>query len=409
MQGIGWVSDLKLRASWGVNGNQSFDDYLWVSTYRPGDALSQAQFGNEFVGTIRPSAVDPNIKWEETTSYNLGLDYGILDGRFSGSVEYYVKDTDDLIFRVPVAAGTNLSNFVTTNVGSVKNRGFEFSLNTELFRGGREGFSWDASFNAATNTNELIRINSVGGGSEQILVGGISGGVGSTIQVLQPGYAVNSFLVFRHIRQNGRPIYADVNGVDGATGKLTGRPDGSINEFDLYEDLNGDGTINQADRAPFENPAPDWILGHTSNVGFRNLDLSFTLRAYVGNHVYNNVASNRGNFRELTSTGSPENLHSSALEYGFATPQYFSDVYVEDASFVRMDNLTLGYTIPQFRGVQNLRLFGTVQNVFTLTDYSGVDPTAVVPATVTAPSGFGIDNNIYPRSRTFTAGVSVGF
>ncbi|MEW5927396.1 MAG: SusC/RagA family TonB-linked outer membrane protein [Gemmatimonadota bacterium] len=410
MQDVAWLSDLKLRASWGVNGNQSFPDYLWVSAYRPGDALSAVQFGNEFVSTIRPSAVDPDIKWEETTSYNLGLDYGLFGGRVSGSLEYYFKDTDDLIFRVPVAAGTNLSNFVTTNVGSVRNRGFELSLNTRVLDGGREGFSWDANFNAATNRNELLRINSTGGSSEQILVGGISGGVGSTIQVLQPGYAVNSFLVYRHIRDSGgRPIYADVNGVDAATGKLTGRPDGAINENDLYRDINNDGVINQADRAPFESPAPDWILGHTSNFGFRSVDLSFTLRAYLGNHVYNNVASNRGNFRELTATGSPENLHASALEYEFATPQYFSDVYVEDASFLRMDNLTLGYTLPAFRGMQNLRIYGTVQNVFTSTGYSGVDPSAVVAATATTPVAFGIDNNIYPRSRTFTAGVSVGF
>ncbi len=407
--GMDWLSDLKLRASWGVSGNQAFSDYLWLSTYRSGDALSRVQFGDEYVSTIRPSAVDPDIRWEETTSYNLGLDYGFFGDRVTGSVEYYAKNTDDLIFRVPVAAGTNLSNFVTTNIGSVENRGFEFSLSTGLLKGGGSGLDWDVSFNASTNRNELTRINAVSGGTERILVGGISGGVGSTIQVLQPGHAVNSFLVYRHIRQNGKPIYADVNGVDAATGKLTGRPDGNIDEQDLYEDLNGDGVINQADRAPFENPAPDWILGHTSNVGFRNLDMSFTLRAYLGNHVYNNVASNRGNFRELSSTGSPENLHPSALEYGFMTPQYFSDVYVEDASFLRMDNLTLGYTIPQFRGVQNLRLFGTVQNVFTLTGYSGVDPAAVVAATVTDPAFFGIDNNIYPRSRTFSAGVSVGF
>jgi TonB-linked SusC/RagA family outer membrane protein len=398
LQGIEWLSDLKLRASWGVNGNQSFGDYLWISTYRPGDALTQVQFGDEWVGTIRPSAVDPNIKWEETTSYNLGLDYGIFGGRVTGSVEYYSKDTDDLIFRVPVAAGTNLSNFVTTNVGSVQNRGFEFSLNTPLFGRGEGRLNWDVSFNASTNRNELVRINAVGGGSEQILVGGISGGVGSTIQVLQPGYAVNSFLVYRHKRDaNGRPIYMDVDG------------DGDITDSDLYEDLNGDGVINQSDRAPYKNPAPDWILGHTSNASYRNLDLSFTMRAYLGNYVYNNVASNRGNFRELSATGSPENLHRSALDYGFETPQYFSDVYVEDASFLRMDNITLGYTLPNFRGVQNMRLFGTVQNVFTLTGYSGVDPTAVVAGTATTPTGFGIDNNIYPRSRTFTAGVSVGF
>ena len=124
MDGLGWMSDLKLRASWGVNGNQAIANYLWVPNYRLGDAFSQVQFGDEFITTIRPTAVDPNIKWEETTSYNLGLDFGVLDDRVTGSVEYYFKDTDDLIFRVPVAAGTYVSNRVTTNIGSVRNRGW---------------------------------------------------------------------------------------------------------------------------------------------------------------------------------------------------------------------------------------------------------------------------------------------
>lgn len=389
LDGTDWLSDLKLRASWGKNGNQSFGDYLWLSTYRFGDELARVQFGDEFVNTIRPSAVDPNIKWEETTSYNLGLDYGLFDDRLSGSLEYYSKDTDDLIFTVPVAAGTNVSNYVTTNIGSVRNRGFELSLNALVFDGGDRGFTWDAGFNASTNRNELVRINSVGGGSEQILVGGIAGGVGSNIEVLQPGDPVNSFFVYRHKRDaDGLPIYADTNG------------DGRIDDNDLYEDLNGDGIINQSDRAPFHDPSPDWAFGHTSSMGYRTFDLSLTLRAQLGNYVYNNVASNLGNYRELDAIGAPVNLHASVLEYGFESPQYFSDVYVEDASFLRMDNLTLGYTFPSFAGLQQMRVFGTVQNVFTLTDYSGVDPMAGLN---------GIDNNLYPRSRTFTAGVNVGF
>ena len=382
LDGVDWLSDLKLRASWGVNGNQSFGDYLWVSSYRFGDAFSRVQFGDEFVSTIRPSGVDPNIKWEETTSYNVGMDYGLFNNRISGSVEYYFKDTDDLIFTVPVAAGTNLSNFITTNIGSVQNQGFEFSLNGLVVDGGTNGFRWEADFNAATNRNELIRINSAGGGSEQVLVGGIAGGVGSTIQVLQPGLPVNSFFVYRHKRDaNGRPVNSD-------------------DALEMYEDLNGDGVINQSDRAPFESPAPDWSFGHTSNMSYRNADLSFTVRANLGNYVYNNLASNLGNFNVLTGTGTPVNLHASVLENGFAAPQYFSDVYVEDASFVRMDNLTVGYTFPNFRGAQQMRLFGTVQNPFTITGYGGVDPMSGLN---------GIDNNLYPRSRTFSAGVSVGF
>ena len=388
-----WLSDLKLRASWGVNGNQSFTDYLWVSSYLYGDEFARVQFGNDFITTIRPSAVDPNIKWEETTSYNLGFDYGLFDDRLTGAVEYYVKDTDDLIFRIPVAAGTNLSNFVTTNVGSMRNEGFEVSLNARILDGtggGRlGGLRWNASFNASTNSNELLSVNAVGTGSEQILVGGIAGGVGNTIQVLQPGMPINSFFVYRHrLDGSGTPIYSDRDG------------NGTINETDLYEDLNGDGVVNVSDREPYESPAPNWLLAHSSQFGYGPVDLSFTLRASLGNYVYNNVASNYGNFSALRCSCGLLNLHESVLENQFVQPQYFSDVYVEDASFVRMDNLTLGYTVPSFRGVQQMRLFGTIQNVFTWTDYTGIDPEAGLN---------GIDNNIYPRSRTFTAGVSLGF
>ncbi len=389
MPRAGWLDDLKLRASWGVNGNQSFGNYRYISTYLYGENQARALFGDEWVGTIRPSAVDPAIKWEETTSYNVGLDYAVLGGRLSGSVDYYVKDTDDLLFDVPVAAGTNLSNVVTTNIGSMRNRGVELALNARLLDGGGRGFSWTAGFNAAYNQNRLLRINSVGGGSEQIPVGGISGGVGSTIQVLQPGHAVNSFFVYRHLRDaDGNPLYEDTDG------------DGSVEAIEMYEDLNGDDEITQSDRAPLESPSPDWVLGHTSNLRYAAFDLGFTLRAYLGNHVYNNVASNLGNYASLTNSGGPTNLHRSVLDYGFLAPQYFSDVYVEDASFLRMDNITLGYRVPTRRGVRDLRVYGTVQNVFTVTGYSGVDPTAGLN---------GIDNNLYPRSRTFSAGVSLGF
>ena len=386
LQDLGSVSDLKLRASWGKNGNQAFDNYQQFTTYVVGDNQSQAQFGDDFVSTIRPSAVDPNIKWEETTSYNVGLDFGLLGNRITGSVDYYSKETDDLIFTIPVAAGTNLSNFVTTNIGSMENSGIEFSLGGRVLDSQVGGLSWDANFNASRNSNELVKINPIGGGSEQILVGGIAGGVGTTIQVLQPGVPINSFFVYEHRRDaDGSPIWEDTNG------------DGTINDTDLYEDLNGDGIVNFSDRRPLHNPAPDWIFGHSSWLQYGSIDLSFTMRAYLGNRVYNNVASNLGNYEEV-ARGSPYNLHASVLETGFERPQYFSDYYVEDASFLRMDNLTLGYTV-NWRG-QPMRIFGTIQNVFTLTGYDGVDPTAGLN---------GIDNNIYPRSRTFTGGVTVRF
>jgi TonB-linked SusC/RagA family outer membrane protein len=370
------LSDMKLRASWAQTGNQSFSDYLWSSTYTVGDGEAQYFMGSGYVTTIRPSAVDPNIKWEATRSLDFGLDFGFQNGRFSGAIDWYDKKTTDLIFSVPAAAGTVPGDFITTNLGSVRNRGIEFSLSAQILRGGStgRGLRWTADINAAHNRNELLTITPFGGATQQILVGGIAGGVGQTIQVLKPGVAVNSFFVYQqNYDSQGKPI------------------EGS------YKDLNNDGLINQNDLRPFHDPAPKWILGHSSYMTYGNFDASFTLRAYLGNYVYNNVASNLGSYQEL-NRGSPYNLHASVLETGFTAPQYFSDFYVEDASFLRMDNITLGYSF-SLRG-QSARVFGTLQNAFTITGYSGVDPTAGLN---------GIDNNLYPRSRTLSGGLSLRF
>ena len=396
MSGLTAITDLKLRGSWGRTGNQAFANYQQYTTYMVGDARSQVQFGDQFVNTMRPGAADPNIKWEGTDSYNLGLDFGIIGGRLNGSIDAYQKNTDDLIFTVPIAAGTNLSNYMTTNIGAMENRGLEFTLNARVREGGSDGLSWTANFNAGYNQNELVRINPLGGENQQVLTGLVAGGVGTYIQVLQPGQPINSFFVYQHRLVDGKPIYEDRTGLN-SQGTFTGTPDGTINEQDLYEDLNGDNRINVDDRRAYYNPAPDWILGQSSFFTYGSLDLSYTLRAYLGNRVYNNVASNLGTYAEV-GRGSPYNLHTSVLETGFLTPQYLSDYYVEDGSFLRMDNITLGYGF-DWRG-RPMRFFGAVQNAFTLTGYDGVDPTAGLN---------GLDNNIYPRSRTFTAGVNVRF
>jgi TonB-linked SusC/RagA family outer membrane protein len=399
----GWkgLSDLKLRGSWAKTGNQSFGDYLAYSSYQLSDGLSRYQFGDSVFTTSRPSAVDPNIKWEETRAFNIGLDFGFANQRVSGAIDWYTKKTSDLLFTVPVAAFSNLSNFVTTNIGTMKNRGIEFSLSAKVLQSSsRNGLNWNMDFTAAHNNNELTQITPFGGQALKILVGGVSGGVGTTIQVLQPGVPVNSFYVFEHIRDsNGKPIYQDLHG-----DRTDDAPNGVINDQDLYVDRNGDHIINQDDLRTFHDPAPSWILGHSSYLAKGNWDLGFTLRAYIGNYAYNNVASALGDYRELTQ-GSPFNLHSSVLETQFATQQLQSDFYVEDASFLRMDNITLGYSF-NLRG-QSARVFGTVQNVFTITGYSGVDPAANIAPTPNTSSLNGIDNNIYPRSRTFSGGLSL--
>jgi len=386
-RGVPWVSDLKVRGSWGVNGNQAIGDYKWISTYTYSDQFAQVQFGNTFVTTIRPSAVDPNIKWEETKSTNVGFDYGLFDDRITGSVDYYVKNTDDLLFNIPVPAGANLSNYVLTNIGSMQNRGLELSANGRVVDD-FHGVSWTANFNASTNRNRLTRINASASSALQILTGGISGGVGGNIQILRPGVPVNAFYVFEHRRDsNGHPVADTKNGAQ--------LPDTAI-----YVDRNGDDKITDEDKRPFHSPTPTWILAHSSQFGWKSLELGFTLRAYLGNYVYNNTASANGWYDELNQAAGPINLHASVLETGFVRSQFYSDYYVEDASFLRMDNITLGYTLPRTRAFQSIRVSGTVQNAFTLTGYSGVDPEAGLN---------GIDNVIYPRSRTFSLGVTLGF
>ncbi|HWA16435.1 MAG TPA: SusC/RagA family TonB-linked outer membrane protein [Gemmatimonadales bacterium] len=374
------LSDLKLRASWAKTGNQSFGDYLWSSTYTVSNAQAQYYMGSDgFVSTIRPSAVDPNIKWEATRSVDLGIDFGFANQRISGAIDWYDKKTTDLIFSVPAAAGTVPGDFVTTNIGSMRNRGIEFSLSARVLenRGNPRGLTWQADFTAARNHNELLTITPFGGVGQQILTGGISGGVGQTIQVLRPGQEVNSFFVYKQKYAGGKPV----NGT----------------ALEMYEDLNEDGQINQDDLRPYHSPTPKWILGHSSYLTYNKFDLGVTLRAYLGNYVYNNVAAVLGTYSEV-NRASPFNLHKSVLETGFQTQQLFSDYYVEKASFLRMDNLTLGYSL-NVRG-QPARVYGTIQNVFTITGYSGVDPAAGLN---------GIDNNLYPRSRTFTGGLSLQF
>jgi TonB-dependent starch-binding outer membrane protein SusC len=401
LRGAGGLSDLKLRGSWARTGNQSFGNYLAYSSYQLGDELSQYQFGDTLFITSRPSAVDPDIKWEQTRAVNIGLDFGFANQRITGAIDYYDKLTNDLLFTVPVAAFSNLSNFVTTNIGSMRNYGVELSLGARILDGGERGLSWQADFTAARNKNNLRSITPFGGSALRILVGEVSGGVGTRIQVLAPDHPVNSFYVYEHIREGGKPRYRDVNGE-----RVDGTPNGTINEQDLYVDQNEDGIINQADLRHFHDPAPKWVLGHSSYFAWGKFDAGFTLRSYLGNYVYNNVASANGNFRELQQ-GSPYNLHTSVLETEFATQQLQSDYYVQNASFLRVDNVTLGYTF-NLQG-QPARVFGTVQNLFTITGYDGVDPSAnVVPTNFQNTSLLnGIDNNIYPRSRTFSAGLSL--
>ncbi len=391
------LDDLKLRVGWGITGNQEIGDYKFLFSYQPGDQFTQYQFGNDFVTTSRPNGADQSLKWEETESFNVGLDYGLFQGRITGSLEYYYKKTEDLLFTVAVPAGTNLTNRILTNIGELENKGFEFSANVIALD--KQNLRWDIGFNVAYNQNEITGLS----GDEDpdfdgFETGGISGGVGNNIQRLNVGQPTNSFFVFQHLLdENGNPR---VDGVDF-------NEDGQINMADIYADTNGDGEVNDLDKRFLEKPAPDWIFGLTSQVYYKNFDLNFTMRANLGNYVYNNISSSAG-FKDLVNGVVPGNMHRSVLETGFNDSQFFSDYYIEDASFLRMDNITLGYTIPGLPQKMNLRVYGTVQNLFTLTDYSGLDPEIGNASNNNITPQIGIDNNIYPRARTFIIGASFG-
>jgi iron complex outermembrane receptor protein len=282
---------------------------------------------------------------------------------------------------VPVPAGTNLSNYVTTNIGSMKNSGVELGLSAVILEGRNSPWRWDGTLSAGMNNNKIVSVSA--SGADKILVGGISGGVGNTIQVLQPGKPRYAFLVWKHkVGADGKPVTGD-------------KPD-----KDLYQDIDGDGAITQSDKVAYKSPDPKWIIGHTSNVSYKNWDASLSARMHLGNYVYNNVASTLGTYRALKGTQAPNNLHASVLKYGFTSTQYFSDLYVEKASFLRLDNVSVGYTFKNVSRINSLRVYGAIQNVFTSTKYTGVDPMAGVN---------GIDNALYPLSRTFTTGLNIGF
>ena len=397
--GIGDIfSNLKLRVGYGITGNQEIGDFRFLPRYTLSDATARYQFGDQFVTTARPDGYDANLKWEETTSYNIGLDFGFSNGRINGTIEYYFKETDDLLFEVNVPAGTNLTDRVLTNIGSVENQGIELTL--DAFVVNTPKFSWNLGLNVARNINEITAIDQVSGNIIQ--TGGINGGVGSNIQALTVGQPSNAFYVFRHkLDASGNPLPDGIDHND----------DGVIDNADIYEDVNGDGTVNsEGDRTIFEKANPDVILGLTSLMNFGGLDFSFTLRSNIGGYVYNNNASERGFYNKLTlNPTSLDNLHTSVLVTNFGEPQYFSDYYIEDGTFLRLDNVTLGYNFDNLLGDgMNLRLYATGQNLFLLTEYSGTDPEVTSDGSGST-FDLGIDKTPYPRARTFIFGLNLGF
>lgn len=378
-----FFSNLKLRAGWGVTGQQEIGpNYGYLGVYSPSrNNAANIQFGTNpdgtprFIQTLRPEPFDQELKWEETTQYNAGLDFGFFNNKLTGTIDGYYRETRDLLSEVPVPAGANLSDLLFTNVGEMRSRGLELSLNGIIAQ--KEDFGWNTNFNLTFQEREITKLN-LSDDSEYFLpspFGGISGGVGNNIQIWKPGYDPTTFFVFRQVYDSsGNPI-------EGA-----------------YVDVNGDNQITEADRQPYKKATPDAFIGFTNNFRYKNLDLNFTFRGSFGNYVYNNSASDRGNINAVVNQpGYQGNAHSSFLDTGFENQNLFSDYYIQRADFVRLDNISLGYTLPFSK--MTLRASLTATNVFVITKYDGLDPEI----------GNGIENNFYPRTRDIVLGLNFTF
>lgn len=375
------ISDLKLRLGYGITGQQEgIGLYDYIPRYSLSNAQAQYQFGGTFYDLYRPAGYNPNLKWEETTTYNIGFDYGFLNGRISGTLDFYLKKTEDLLSVIDQPAGTNFSNKIIANIGNMENRGVELAVNTQIIR--KRELSLDFGFNATYNKNQITKLTFTNDPNfPGNLVGGIAGGVGSTIQIHSVGYPKSSFYVYQQVYdQNGKPIEG------------------------LFEDRNRDGVINNDDLYRYKFPDPQWFFGAYSNATWKKWDAGFVLRANVGNYMYNNRFSNTGVQRNIIDPlGYLANGSRNVLETNFTGngDKYFlSDYYIENASFLRMDNINVGYNAGNLLGDNtNLRVGVTVQNVFIITKYRGLDPE--VPG--------GIDNNFYPRPRNFVLSANFNF
>ena len=367
------ISDLKLRLGWGITGQQEIGESLFYrQLYNIGDANSQYTFGNETVNIAVPSPYGP-LKWEETTTYNAGFDFGINDNRLSGSLDLFYKKSNDLFQIGPFADGGNYTNQGPQNVGDMSTKGIELNLNYSVIKS--ENTNWDINFNA---TKYERRIDKIAAGVP--IFTGFSGvGTGGTSQILAEDYTPNSFYVYKQLYDtSGAPI-------EGA-----------------FADLNGDGIITGEDRYIYKNPDPDLLLGFSSTFRYKNFDFGFNLRASVGNRILNTIKST-GSYYSQLENGQLQNVSTNVLYTNFEFQNgenVLSDMFIENGSFLRMDYATIGYTFPKWlEGKASLRLFTGLQNPFIITKYSGLDPEI----------NGGIDATIYPRQKQVLFGANVKF
>ena len=374
-------SDLKLRVGYGRTGQQDVygiaGDYPTIQRYVQNDPRANYQLGGVPITPYSPQGFNSNLKWETTTTYNAGVDFGFLDGRLTGSVDAYYRKTTDLLNGIFLGGLTNFTNYYVFNVGALENRGIELNLNAIAVR--TTDFTWNINANATYNKNKILSLGPQQPGFAGIETNGVSGGTGTNIGIFSVGQSASSFYVYKQVYDtNGKPLN------------------------DVYADLNGDGKIDSNDRYLYKQSAPPVILGFTSNMAYKKVSLAFTLRSNLGNYVYNNVNSQNGNYQGINySTNYLTNVTRDANFTQFPNVtqnRYSSDYYIQNASFLRMQNATLGYNVGKvFGGKGNLGLSAAVQNVFLATKYTGLDPEI--------PNG--VDNNTYPRPRVYTFGLNL--
>ena len=380
------VSNLKLRASFGVTGQQDVTsvagDYPYLALYNVGTGSVRQIFGKDTIQTLRPAGYDSNLKWEQTKTYDAGLDFGFFSNRLTGSVDVYLRKTSDLLAVIPLPAGSNLTNVLLTNVGDLENKGIELSLNYDLVRGQR--LNWSVNFNATMNRGKITKLSQV---EDPTYQGTPVGNIGNFqfVQINSVGYAPNTFFLYQQKYEGGRPLQG---------------PNQSASTTQ-YVDQNNDGIINERDKVYAGNPAPKAFLGFSSNISYSKFSLAFTMRANLGGTIYNAVDAGQGNYYGLnTGLGYSANVVPDVYNTGFSAGQPLSNYYLHSATFARLQNVTLGYDLGGIiKGVQNLRLTLAGQNLLVITGYKGLDP----------EHADGIDNQFYPRPRAVTLGVNVGF
>lgn len=370
------LSNLKLRASYGVTGQQEgIGNYNYLPVYTSSVTGAEALINGQYITTYRPEAYVSDLKWETTTSWNFGLDFGFLDGRIGGAIDFYTRKTKDLLASVPTAAGTNFSKTILTNVGNVDSKGIEVSLNATPIQ--TKDWEWNLSYNFTWQNMKVKNLSLTKGGSQTNVK------VGPSIdayqfQVLSEGYEPYMFYVYHQLydSKTGKPI-------EGA-----------------YADLNNDGEINESDLYRYHSPAPKYIMGLSTSLRYKQLTLGMSFRANIDNYVYNGMGMSTGAFETVSYNNSQlNNLNTSFLKTGFKTRQYLSDYYVENASFLKLDNLSLSYNVGKINKWASLTVSAMVQNVFTITGYSGTDPEV--------PNG--MDNSFYPRPRTYSVSLGLQF